>query len=336
MSHTKKTTLLCVLISLIFITFSFTVQTAHAGSSTPGSFVLLSKYSASADIGDEFYIIAITSNGKQPTWKSSSSGIASVSTYGKVTAKKAGTVTLTAKIKNAEASCEVTVKKTQITINMTSTSIEHGEKLKLTATTSNLSKVTWKSSKPSIAAIDELGNVAGVKPGETTITASADGSSTSCRIRVQSPVVMLDKSSVETYRGRHFRLSATVSSGIAPIWKTNKKSVAVVDEYGNVTSIGNGTATITATVDGVSKSCKVSVKKPDITLNVLEINLKKGTDFTITANVSSGNPPVWSSSNPSIATVDGTGKITAHEKGTAYIYASEDGTKAKCKTHVIE
>ena len=51
--------------------------------------------------------------------------------------------------------------------------------------------------------------------------------------------------------------------------------------------------------------------------------------------ISSGNAPVWSSSKENVATVDQLGNVYAHEKGTSTITVSEDGTKVKCKVHVI-
>ncbi len=332
----KMKTLFSVFLSLILILFSAQVQTVSASSKDSISFVLLSKYTADLSIGDQFNILAFTSSGKEPTWKSSNSSVASVNTYGKVTAKKAGTVTITARIKNAEAYCKVSVNKTRISLNIVSASIEHGEKLKLTATTSNNSAVTWKSSKKSIATVDQNGNVTGIKPGESIITVTADKSSVTCKIKVKLPVITLDKTSITLFRGQKAQLTAIVSSGITPVWKSNKKSIAVVDMNGNVTAIKNGSATITATVDGVTKSCEVVVQKPQITLSASGINLKRGTSTLISASVSSGNPPVWSSSNPNIATVDNTGKVTAVKKGTAYIYAAEDGMKARCTVHVTE
>ncbi len=332
----KTKTLFSVFLSLILLLFSVQVQTVSASSKNSISFVLLSKYSTDMSIGDQINILAFTSSEKSPTWKSSNSSVASVNSNGKVTAKKAGTATITAKIKNAEAYCKVTVNKTRISLNIVNASIEHGEKLKLTATTSNNSVVTWKSSKKSIATVDQNGNVIGIKPGETVITATADKSSVTCKIRVKRPVITLDKTSITLFRGQKAQLSAVVSSGITPVWKTNKKSIAVVDKNGNITAVKNGSATITATVDGVTKSCEVVVQKPQITLSASGINLKKGTSTIISASVSSGNPPVWSSSNSNIATVDNTGKITAVKKGTAYIYAAEDGMKARCTVHITE
>jgi uncharacterized protein YjdB len=335
MKHFKRILLslfLCLSITIIFLP----QKPASIEASSSFAFILLSKYSENVDIGDEFYIIAISSNGKLPTWKSSNSSIVSVNTFGKVTAKKAGSATITAKIRNAEASCNVTVYKTKITIHLSNTKIERGEILRLSASTSNNSAVTWKSSKKSVATVDERGMVTGMKPGETTITAMADGSSTTCQIKVAAPTIQLSKSKITLYRGQTAQLSATVSSGIALKWKTNKKSVAIVDSTGKITAVKHGSAIITATLDGVSKTCEVIVEQPVIKLASSELTLKKGDTKVITATVSSGNPVVWSTSNPNIATIDGTGRITALKKGRAYLYASEDGVKIRCIIYVTE
>lgn len=331
-----KKILISITLSCILLILSLPTQTVSALSSDAFSFVLLSQYKATADIGDELYIIAVTSTGKTPTWKSSNSTIASVNTYGVVTAKKAGTAMITAKIKNAEASCQVIVNKTKITLSKTEASIERGESLKLSATTSNGSAVSWKSSKSSIAVIDEYGKVTGMKPGETMITATADKSSVSCTITVKLPTVQLNNSSLSLYRGQTAKLLATVSSNQTPTWKTNKKSVAIVDATGTVTAIKNGKAIITATVDGVSKTCEVIVNKPEITLNTYEITMKKGESAALTAVVSSGNIPTWTTSNSNLISINSKGKITAHQKGKAYVYASEDGTKVRCTVTITE
>ncbi len=328
-----KKFLLTILCILILPSPSLSPHTAEASSL---AFVILSQYSAKADIGEEFYLLAVTSDLTLPTWKSSNSSVASVNTYGKVIAKKAGTATITAKIKKGEASCKVTVNKTKITLSTTNASIERGETLALTAVTSNRSSVTWKSSKKSIATIDERGVITGLKPGETTITATADGSNATCKLTVKLPSIKLSKSSVKLYRGNTCQLTATVSSGVRPTWKTNKKSVAVVDANGMITAIKHGTATITATVDGVEKRCEVIVNQPTITLSQTELTLKTGGTAALTAAVSSGNSAVWSTSNVNVVTVSEAGLVTAVKKGRAYIYASEDGVKVKCTVNVTE
>ena len=316
--------LLCITTIFIFPVFQ---STAKADSI---EFVLLSQYKAEASIGEEFYIIAVTSSGEMPSWKSSSSRIASVNTYGKVIAKSAGTATITAKIKNGEASCRVTVEKTSVTISDTSLSIERGETSKLTATASNNSVITWKSNKKSVATVNEYGIVTGIKPGEAIISAIADGTVKTCTVKVKSPTVKLSLARIKLYRGQTAKLTAVVSSSVPPVWKTNKKSVAIVDETGNITAVKHGVAYITATVDGVSRSCEVTVVIPDITLSSDELDLQVGSTANLTASVSSGNPVTWSSSNDNVASVDSNGVITAWQKGRAYIYAKEDGAKVRC------
>lgn len=335
MSQLKKF-IISLLLCIPLLAAAIPIQTVSALSPDSFSFVLLSQYKASADIGDEIYLLAITSNGKQAAWKSSNSKVASVNTYGVVTAKKGGTAKITAKIRKAEASCLVTVKKTKVTLNLTSATIEHGEKLKLTAKSSNGSGVSWKSSRKSIAVVAENGTVTGIKPGETIITAKADNTTVSCFLKVKSPDIKLNKTSVKLYRNQTMRLTADVSSGIAPVWKSNRKSIAVVDEKGKVTALKNGTARITATVDRISRTCTVTVKKPKITLNHTKLTLKKGTSSKLSAAVSSGNQPVWSTSNTKVLSVSSDGKITALKKGSAYVYAKEDGTKVKCRVKVTD
>jgi uncharacterized protein YjdB len=335
MSQFKKI-FLSILFCIIIISQSVSSQTVSAESSDLFPFVVLSQYEATIDIGDEIYILAVTTNGKQATWKSSNSKVASVNTYGIVTAKKAGSALITAKIKDAEASCYVTVNKTEVKISTASASIERGETYKLTATTSNDSKVTWKSSRKSIATVDEYGTVTGLKPGETNITATSNGTSTVCSFTVKAPTVQLNKSSATLYRGQTVKLTAAVSSKITPTWKSNKKSVAVVDSSGTITAVKHGTATITATVDGISATCEVNVQKPDINLSATELTLKTGDSTTLAAKVTSDNLPTWSTSNSSVVTINSKGQIKALRKGKAYVYATEDGTKAKCTVNVTE
>ncbi|HKL79341.1 MAG TPA: Ig-like domain-containing protein [Mobilitalea sp.] len=333
MPHIKKI-FFTILLCLTTLLLSLSVQSQPVKASSSFAFVILTKYSTKVDIGDEFYVIALTSTLKKPTWKSSNSAVASVNTYGKITAKKKGTAVITAKIKNAEASCKVTVNKTALSISEKRASIERDETLSLSATTSNGSKVTWKSSKRSVATIDEEGVVTGMKPGTTTITATADGTKTTCKITVKSPSIKLSDTRITLCRGWTYQITARVSSGVKPVWKTNKKSIALVDESGVITAVKHGTATITATVDGVDKSCTVTVEQPTITLSQNELTMKKGDTSVLNAEVSSGNVPTWSTSNPNVASVDKSGCITAIKKGRAYIYASEDGVKMRCTIYV--
>lgn len=310
------------------------VTTVYAASGY--EYVLLTKYSKTMKIGDEYYLTAITSTGKKPKFSSSDSAVASVNTYGKITAKKAGTTTITAKIANGEAACRVTVEKTVITLSQKTISLENGYTARLKAETSTGHPVTYKSARSSIASVDENGVITAKKPGETVITVTVDKTSQTCKVTVKQPTVRLDRTSASLYRKGTLRLSVSSTSKSIPKWKTNKKSVAIVDNEGKVTAIKNGTAIITVTVDGVSKTCEITVKKPKITLEKEELSIRTGENYQIRATVSSGNKPEYYSSNTNVATVNETGVITAIGKGRAYIYAKEDGTKVRMTVTVKE
>ena len=228
------------------------------------------------------------------------------------------------------------MRKTELSISKSSISIERGESLLLSTKSSTKSPVKWNSSHKSIAAVDDKGMVIGKKPGVSTITVTSDGSKATCKVKVKYPIVKLNKKKISLFRGQKTKLSADVSSGISPLWKSNKKSVAVINPDGTIIAIKNGTATITATVDRVSATCQVVVKKPSITLSADELTIEVGENALLSAKVSSGNNPEWSTSNSNVATVDSKGRITGVKKGRAYIYAKEDGTKVRCTVYVTD
>lgn len=321
---------LCMVSMLLFPNRSSI--TAHASSGY--EFILLNSYSKTMKIGDEAYLTAITSNGKKPSFSSSSSAIASVNTYGKITAKKAGTVKITAKIRNGEASCSVTVKKTEIRLSEKSVSLENGERHMLRVASSTGHPAKFKSSKSSVASVDENGLILAKKPGQADITVTVDKTAVKCSVTVKKPTLRLSKSAISLYRGGTAKLTVTSSSKSIPKWKTNKKSVATVDSNGTVTAVKNGTATVTVTVDGVSKTCSVTVKKPTIKFETDTVTLSVGESYQTKAAVSSKNKPVYASSNSKVATVDGNGKVYAKSKGRAYIYAKEDGAKERMTVFV--
>ena len=185
-----------------------------------------------------------------------------------------------------------------------------------------------------MATVDERGLITAKKPGEAQITISADGNSEVCKIKVRETKVKLDRTKATLYRKGEITLSVSTNSKTQPKWKTNKSSVATVDNKGNVTAVKHGTATITVTVDGVRATCEIVVKQPGVSFPRSELTLKQGEKIYVKAKVSSGNDPMYSSSNTTVATVDEHGNIYACGKGKAYIYATEDGIKAKMTVHV--
>ena len=241
----RSIALLCTAVLFTASVFSAPL-TADAASP---ALVILSRYRATLKIGDSFTLAGIASNGKWVRFKSSKSAVASVNTYGRVTAKKAGTCTITGKVAGGEA----------ITLSTASITMENGAQVTLKGQTSNRSPISWKSQKSSVAEIDENGKISAKKPGETTITAKADGTKKTCHVTVKKPKVTLNYTSASLSRNQTLLLTAKVSSGKKVTWKSQKKSVATVNSRGKVTAIKRGTTKIRASIDGVTKECTITV-----------------------------------------------------------------------------
>ena len=129
--RSKYSIISILLLTILFLFTPFTRMTVSARTLQLPPLIVLTKYSKTMAIGEEFGLIAVASNGKQPTFKSSKSSIASVNTYGLITAKKAGVCKITAKVKGAEASCKITVKPTTLTIQPVPSGYKAAERLRV-------------------------------------------------------------------------------------------------------------------------------------------------------------------------------------------------------------
>ena len=156
-------------------------------------------------------------------------------------------------------------------------------------------------------------------------------------------------SRIEIIEGESAVLSASVSpeaaSDRAVAWSSSDRSVATVDKAGTVHGLRPGTATVTATAEGKSGTCAVTVKAKavnvtEVTLDKTELTLTEGETETLTATVKPDNADnrkvTWSSDKTDVATVGGVGRVTAVKAGEAVVtVTTEDGGKtASCKVTV--
>ena len=163
--------------------------------------VALNRTSATITEGDILNLTATvlpenTTESKNIGWSSSNNDIATVDSTGKVTAKQAGTVVITATSSNGKtASCTITVEKkeipiTEVVLNKTSAAVDEGETIKLIATvypenTTNGKSIKWNSNNNTVVTVDLMGNVTAKKAGTAIITATSEnGVSASCTITV--------------------------------------------------------------------------------------------------------------------------------------------------------
>ena len=117
------------------------------------------------------------------SWKSSNTSVATISDTGVVKGVGVGTATIKVIVGSKSASCKVTVQQpvTSISLNKTSLTLEALATYQLTATANPSTavdrRISWSSSAPDIASVDENGLVTAHKKGTAAITASAiDGS----------------------------------------------------------------------------------------------------------------------------------------------------------------
>ena len=128
------------------------------------------------------------------------------------------------------------------------------------------------------------------------------------------------------------QINADVKNGKGTTtYKSSNTKVAKVSAKGKITALKKGTATITVTNNGVSKSFKISVKNPK--LNKTKKTLKKGEKFQLTVTGKVGKQ-TYTSNNKKVATVSKNGKITAKKKGNATITVKTNGMKLKCTIKV--
>lgn len=246
-----------------------------------------------------------------------------------------------------------------VSLNKDSLTLEEGatEQLKATITPADATyrNIIWTSSNDSVASVDNSGNVTAKSIGTAVITATTkDGKSAACTVTVKKKeiaieYIYLNVSSLSVQKGGSTRITATIGPdnttySKAVKWSSSNDSVATVDSDGNVKAIAAGNAIITAeTINGKTASCSILVYENhiiSINLSDSKISLKEGGSYKINASISPSNTTddktlTWTSSNPSIASVDSDGNVTAKKAGTTVITAtSVNGITAQCQVMV--
>ena len=221
--------------------------------------------------------------------------------------------------------------------------------------------VTWVSTNPGVATINQNGVVTAVSNGVTQITATAnDGSKvhdeSEFYIKVgRDPVpvesITLDMTTVSKYTNEKDGVTLTpkvlpaYADDLSVIWSSSDEQVATVDKNGKITFSKPGTTTITCRssyTPSVTATCKVTVKQyvEQIVLDGDKYSLLPGETAQLTADVYPSNASdktlTWSSSDTKVAKVSTSGKVTAVGHGTATIKATaKDGSGAQAVYSIV-
>ena len=334
----------------------------------PVTGVTISNESMTVRKGQEFWLNATcqpeNAMNKLIIWSSSDTSIATVDKNGKVTAVEPGdcVITATSQDSGVTARCSLTVTQpiTGISLNTNAKTILAGEKFVIIPTIEPLDadnkNVTYTSSDTSVATVDSDGIVTGVRGGKTVIIVKTEerGLIASCLVTVQEFVssVNITQDSAQMNLGAVLQLQAEVLNETATnrklTWSSTNNGILQVDSTGKVTAVGMGTATIYAYAtdgSGLYDTCQITVIKPvgSIVIQPSSVTVSEGKTARVTATVYPADASIqdieWSSSDPTVATVDYNGEITGITKGICKIFAtSSDGNNivGVCRVTVKE
>jgi len=332
-------------------------------TAVPVSSVTISPTSLSVQAGDQTpAFTAVTKDasgnvltGRTISFSSSDPAIATInSNSGVATGVSPGTSSITAtsegKVSPAATLTVTAVPVNNVVVTPPSQSVDVGSTVTFVATPRDASNnplsgrtIIYSSSDPTIATINSSTGVAtGVAPGSVTIGAISEGKTGTASLTVNlAPVsnVTVSPPSQTIVNGNTATFTATLTdshgntlSGRTITWSSSDETIATVDNTGLATSVGPGTATITATSEGQSGSAtlevdpapvsSVTVLPPVATASVGDL-----VQFTAQILPPQDKPPkvAWTSSDRSLATVDKTGQIKALSMGAVTITATTQG-----------
>lgn len=257
-------------------------------SAIPVASVAVSPASVPLDVGETAQLTATardstgaTLSGRVITWAAANTAVATVNSSGLVTAKAVGSTSVTATSEGKSGSATVTVTQVPVAwveLTPATSSISVGGSAQLTAVAKDEAgrilsgrPMGWISSNTQVATV-AAGLVAGVAAGSALIIATAEGKSDTATITVTFvPVasVTVSPSSTNVSIGAVVQLTATTRdasgntlTGRPVSWASNNTGFATVSSSGAVTGVAAGSATITATSEGIAGSSVVTVLAP--------------------------------------------------------------------------
>lgn len=289
-------------------TLLYTKDTAYAASA-----ITISDKSLTLEV-DHYKTLRIKGTNSHVSWRSSNSRVASVTSGGKVFANHTGTATITATVNGKKLTCKLNVIYLKKEV-----SLEKGKfyTLPLAGTKG---KADWSSNDESVATVSDTGKVKAITPGTATITVNVDGKTLKSYITVFNGIN--DKNVVLELGGwAGYTQTLKFSPNMGKVkWTSSNSKIATVSSSGRVTAKEPGTATITASVNGIKSTSKVTVLKLSSKKLTLGLTDKKQLKVYGTSDKIK-----WYSNKKSVATVSSNGTITPVKSGKAIITAEVNG-----------
>ena len=217
-------------------------------------------------------------------------------------------------------------------------------------------KLSYESSNQQIATVSKKGVVEALSPGNVRIAVTTGEIANYYEIAVlPDPSTLVAEMDLtlsanrisvgDTIQAQVQVLPSNASNLSEIVLSSSDGNVATVNNFGKITGIAPGTATITATCGAVSASAKVTVVasssgKPTsqrLTVNPSYIVLKPGTTQTLSVSVTPSSASrnfTYKSSDASVAAVSAKGVVTAVGTGSTSIIVS-NGTATASVTVIV-
>ena len=287
-------------------------------------------------------------------WTSLNTDIVTIDSNGLVTARGAGSATITA-TNSAGQSAEITLTvlptiAESLVLTNTEVNMQVGETFQLTAlftpATTTEKTLRWESTNPSIVSVDNNGLLTAHALGEVTVTATTtDGSNltASCPIKVNPATV--EQISIVYDGPTTIKVGDVIQLGVnikpdnatdkSVTWLVQAAEVLNVTQDGKLTAVGPGKAWVGVETAGGSSAYLTftvePVKVERIEIEPVGATLKVGETVQLTAIITPENASnqhiTWDSNDTGIASVDANGLVTGIGIGATDINArATDGS----------
>ena len=219
-------------------------------------------------VGETKSLVATATPDGAKVWTSNGEN-ANVTSEGSVTGIKAGTQQATVTVNGASASCTITVLDVPVEQKVVAEDLTLyvGETKSLVATATPDGAKVWTSNGEN-ANVTSEGSVTGIKAGTQQATVTVGNATATCTITVLDVAVeqKVTANDLTVYVGETGQLTGTATPEGTIVW-SSEGSNASVSATGEVVGLVAGTQTATATVNGVSSSCTITVLEKEAPKN---------------------------------------------------------------------
>lgn len=329
----------------------------YTGSAIAVKEIDLGDYQSQMVVGErqllDITILPAEATEQNISYSSSDASVAKINGLGRITALKAGVTEIAVSCGGITEKFGLTVSDTQsvrdIDLGDCPSEIEVGTSQVLNVTVipedASSEKILYQTNDASIATVNEIGRVTGIKEGNVTITITCGNVKKALSINIisaQSDEIAVTDIEIADYEDelevdKTMNLSATVipsnATDTTVTYQSSDERIATVSSSGEVKGIAEGVVTISVSAGAVTKKIelKVKVATTKIELDTTYLVLRQGESHQLSARAIPAEADqviVFETNTPDIVSVSGTGLVTAKECGTGEIIVKNGDVSA--------